>query len=206
MVDKICDFITNRIKKEMPEVDEERAEVINYGVHLLFGEIPKTFIFIIIALALGILKEFILAMLIIMPYRAVSGGVHLKTHIGCILGTSIAYCGTAYLSKIIVFEPIYLKYIVIALVWTFGMIMVKLYAPADTENVPILRKEDRRRKKILSYVILTIYLVISIFIKNNLISNIIILGMFMQSIMISRFVYKITKNKYGYEEYLKGNI
>ena len=206
MVDKICDFITNRIKKEMPEVDEERAEVINYGVHLLFGEIPKTFIFIIIALALGILKEFILAMLIIMPYRAVSGGVHLKTHIGCILGTSIAYCGTAYLSKIIVFEPIYLKYIVIALVWMFGMIMVKLYAPADTENVPILRKEDRRRKKILSYVILTIYLVISIFIKNNLISNIIILGMFMQSIMISRFVYKITKNKYGYEEYLKGNI
>lgn len=206
MVDKICDFITNRIKKEMPEVDEQRAEVINYGVHLLFGEIPKTFIFIIIALALGILKEFILAMLIIMPYRAVSGGVHLKTHIGCILGTSIAYCGTAYLSKIIVFEPIYLKYIVIALVWTFGMIMVKLYAPADTENVPILRKEDRRRKKILSYVILTIYLVISIFIKNNLISNIIILGMFMQSIMISRFVYKITKNKYGYEEYLKGNI
>ena len=206
MVDKICDFITNRIKKEMPEVDEQRAEVINYGVHLLFGEIPKTFIFIIIALALGILKEFILAMLIIMPYRAVSGGVHLKTHIGCILGTSIAYCGTAYLSKIIVFEPIYLKYIVIALVWMFGMIMVKLYAPADTENVPILRKEDRRRKKILSYVILTIYLVISIFIKNNLISNIIILGMFMQSIMISRFVYKITKNKYGYEEYLKGNI
>ena len=166
----------------------------------------KTLIFIIIALALGILKEFILAMLIIMPYRAVSGGVHLKTHIGCILGTSIAYCGTAYLSKIIVFEPIYLKYIVIALVWMFGMIMVKLYAPADTENVPILRKEDRRRKKILSYVILTIYLVISIFIKNNLISNIIILGMFMQSIMISRFVYKITKNKYGYEEYLKGNI
>ena len=206
MVDKICDFITNRIKKEIPEVDEERAEVINYGVHLLFGEIPKTFIFIVIALVLGILKEFILAMLIIMPYRAVSGGVHLKTHIGCILGTSIAYCGTAYLSKIIVFEPIYLKYIVIALVWMFGMIMVKLYAPADTENVPILRKEDRRRKKILSYVILTIYLVISIFIKNNLISNIIILGMFMQSIMISRFVYKITKNKYGYEEYLKGNI
>ena len=206
MVDKICDFITNRIKKEMPEVDEQRAEVINYGVHLLFGEIPKTFIFIIIALALGILKEFILAMLIIMPYRAVSGGVHLKTHIGCILGTSIAYCGTAYLSKIIVFEPIYLKYIVIALVWMFGMIMVKLYAPADTENVPILRKEDRRRKKILSYVILTIYLVASIFIKNSLISNIIIFGMFMQSIMISRFVYKITKNKYGYEEYLKGNI
>lgn len=206
MVDKICDFITNKIKKEMPEIDEERAEVINYGVHLLFGEIPKTFLFIIIALVLGILKEFLLAMLIIMPYRAVSGGVHLKTHIGCITATSIFYCGTAYLSKIIVFEPIYLKYIMIFLVWIFGMIMVKLYAPADTENVPILRKEDRKKKKVASYIILTVSLVISIFIKNSLISNLIIFGMLMQSIMISRLVYKITKNKYGYEEYLKGNI
>ena len=37
-----------------------------------------------------------------------------------------------------------IKYILIFLVWVFGMFMVKLYAPADTENVPILRKKDRR--------------------------------------------------------------
>ena len=111
MVDKICDFITNKIRKEMPEVDDERAEVINYGVHLLFGEMPKIFIFILVSILLGVLKEFFLTLLIIMPYRAVSGGVHLKTHIGCILATSIFYCGTAYLSTIVEFNPIYLKYI-----------------------------------------------------------------------------------------------
>ena len=29
MIDKICTFLTNRIRKEMPEIDDERAEVIN---------------------------------------------------------------------------------------------------------------------------------------------------------------------------------
>ncbi len=206
MVDKICDFITNKIRKEMPEVDDERAEVINYGVHLLFGEMPKIFIFILVSILLGVLKEFFLTLLIIMPYRAVSGGVHLKTHIGCILATSIFYCGTAYLSTIVEFNPIYLKYIAILLVWIFGMIMISLYAPADTENVPILRKKDRKIKKILSYIILTIEIIIALFINSNLVSNIIIFGTLAQSIMISRFAYKITNNKYGYEEYLKGNI
>ena len=34
MIDKICLLLTNKIRKEMPEVDDERAEIINYGLHL----------------------------------------------------------------------------------------------------------------------------------------------------------------------------
>ena len=44
MIDKICLFLTDKIQKEMPDVDNDRAEVINYGLHLLIGEVPKTFI------------------------------------------------------------------------------------------------------------------------------------------------------------------
>ena len=32
MIDTICTFLTKRIRKEMPEIDDERAEVINYGL------------------------------------------------------------------------------------------------------------------------------------------------------------------------------
>lgn len=202
MVDKICDYLTSKIRKSMPEIDEERAEVINYGMHLLVGEIPKTFIFIVLSAILGVLKEFFITMLVIFPYRAVSGGFHLKTHLGCIIGTSFMYCGIPLLGKYLLIST-NIKYILTALVWIFGIIMCKLYAPADTENVPILRKKDRKIKQILSYVILTITLVIGIIIKNNVISNIIILGMFIQSITITRLAYKLTNNKYGYEVYLQ---
>ena len=200
MVEKICNFLTNKIKKKMPDISDERADAINFGLQLMVGEIPKTFVFIAIALALGILKEFFITVLVIFPYRAFSGGFHLKTHIGCIIGTSLMYCGIPFLSKYIILSNM-LKYSLIVLVWIFGIIMCKLYAPADTENVPILKKKTRKTKQILSYITLTITLIIGVFISNSIISNIIILGMFVQSLMITRIAYKITNNKYGYEVY-----
>lgn len=205
MVDKICDYLTSKIRKSMPEIDDERAEIINYGMHLLVGEIPKTFVFIAIAAILGVLKEFFITMLVIFPYRAVSGGFHLKTHMGCIIVTTMYYCGIAYASQFQLFNN-EIKLILIPLIWIFGMIMCKLYAPADTENVPILRKKDRKIKKILSYIILTITLVIGIIINNYVVSNIIILGMLVQSITITRLAYKLTNNKYGYEVYIQQEI
>lgn len=204
MVDKICDCLTNKIRKQMPEVDDERAEVINYGIHLVVGEVPKTLIFVAIAVILGVLKEFFITMLVIFPYRTFSGGVHLKTHFGCILVTSLMYCGTAYISQFQIFSN-NMKYVLITLVWIFGIIMCKLYAPADTENVPILRRKDRRIKQVLSYISLTVTLIVGAIVNNYVISNIIILGIFIQTVMITRIIYKVTNNKYGHEVYLEEN-
>ena len=138
-----------------------------------------------------------------MPYRTFSGGVHLKTHIGCIIATSLFYIGNALLSKYIVLEPIYIKYLLILITWIFSIIMIKLYAPADTEAVPILRKKDRNLKRRLSYITMTLTLLIAIFIKDSIISNLLIFGTLIQTISITRFIYKLTNNKYGYEEYIK---
>lgn len=203
MIEKLCNKLTKKIQNKMPEIDDERAEVINYGLQLVMGEIPKTFALLIIAYLFGVLGYSILALLFIMPYRTFSGGVHLKTHIGCIIATSLFYVGNALLSKNIILEPVYIKYIVIAVIWIFSLIMIKLYAPADTENVPILRKKDRILKRNLSYVTMTLTLFIAIFIKNSVISNLLIFGTLIQTISITRLVYKLTNNKYGYETYIE---
>lgn len=201
MVDKICEILTNRIKKEMPDIDEERAEIINYGIHIIVGEIPKTFLFLGAAYILGIFKLFLIGFLVMMPYRILSGGFHLKTHIGCIIGTMLFYFGNVYVSQYLIIENSLLHYGVILGAWVFGMIMVKLYAPADTENVPIISKKERRKKKILSYIALTLSIVAAICIKDTVISNLIVYGSILQSISISRLAYKLTNNKYGYEIY-----
>lgn len=200
MIDKITQFLTNKIRKEMPDVDDERAEVINYGLQILIGEIPKFFIMLFIAYVLGVFKLSLITFFILMPYRSVSGGFHLKTHIGCIISTCTFYCGVAFLSKNILLENI-TKSILCFVVAIFGILMIKLYAPADTEEVPIINKQLRRKKKILSYAFLTIGLIISLISKNSIISNILIFGYLFQTCMITRLAYKITDNKYGYEIY-----
>lgn len=201
MIDKFCTYLTNKIRKEMPEVDDERAEVINYGIQLIMGEIPKILLLFVVAFILKIGWLTVFAFFAILPYKKYSGGFHLKTHLGCIIGTCLFYFLTVYISKYIVFEQAYIKYSIILIVWIFSMIMIKLYAPADTENLPILSEKERKYKKIMSYVTLTITLIVAAIISNNVLSNILIVGTFLQTISITKFAYRLSKNKYGYEVY-----
>ena len=200
MIDKICLFLTNKIQKKMPEIDDERTQVINYGLQILIGEIPKIFIILLISWILGIFKLTLITFILIMPYRSVSGGFHLHTHIGCIIATTLTYCGTAFVSQYIVLNDI-VKFILILLIWIFSMAMIKLYAPADTEEVPILETKVRRKKQLASYIIATISLIAAIFIRDNVISNILIIGTLLQTLSITKVMYRLTNNKYGYEVY-----
>ena len=87
MIDNICTFLTNRIRKERPEIDDERAETIMYGLQVIIGEIPKIFLIFIVAWLLGTMKLTLITFLVIAPYRSFSGGLHMKTHISCIIYT-----------------------------------------------------------------------------------------------------------------------
>ena len=203
MIDKFCEYLVNKIRKQMPEVDDEKAEVIFYGIQLIVGEIPKIFLMFILGFLLGLWWQTLLAFILLLPYKTTSGGFHLKTHLGCFICTNLVYCGNAFISTIWNFPNEISKYITILAIWIFGIIMVSIYAPADTENLPILTKKERRRKKILSYIFLSINMLVATFIPNNIISNLLIFGTLVQTISITRIAYILTKNKYGYEEYLK---
>ena len=202
MIDKFCEYLTNKIRKQMPEVDDERAEVINYGIQLLVGEVPKFILMLLIAGILGVFWYAIAAFFMILPYKIVSGGFHLKTHLGCFIGTNLVYCGNAILSTHLSI-PENIKVILIISNIIFGIVMITIYAPADTVNVPILRKKDRKIKKVLSYVFLIMNMIIAFFIPNESLSNILIFGSLFQTFSITRLAYRLTNNEYGYETYIK---
>lgn len=205
MVESICNKLTLKIRKKMPEIDNERAEVINYGLQLIIGEIPKLFIILLLAYLLGVLDLSLLVLLIVTPYRVVSGGAHFKTHIGCITATSVFYIGNAILSKHLNIA-INIKYVIIAITWIVAIIIITKYAPADTEDVPILRKKERKIKKILSYIIMTIMLITSMIIKNRIISNILLIASILQTIALTPVMYKISHNRYGYGDFYADKI
>ena len=202
MVEKICSFILSKMRKKMPEITDEQGEVILYGLQLLVGEAPKMILLFGISFILGFGLEMVFAYFAIMPYRAVSGGFHLHTHLGCIIGSAIFYYGDVLISKFLVLGSVE-KYILVALSLIFGILMVSMYAPADTENVPIISKKERKTKKILSYITLILTLVVALIIPNQVYSNILIIGTIIQSMSITGIAYKLTKNKFGYREYIK---
>lgn len=203
MIDKICKYLTKQIRKKMPDVDDERAEVIMYGLQLIIGELPKMILLFAIAIILKIGWLVIFAYVTMLPYKVVAGGFHLKTHIGCTIGTFLVYFGNVLISKNIIIDVGHIKYIVFGLTWIFTIIMISLYAPADTINIPILSKKERKQKKILSYIFATITLIIGAILNNYTLSNIILLNVILESISISKLAYILTKNEYGYITYSK---
>ncbi len=112
------------------------------------------------------------------------------------------YTGNAFISQQFVF-PIVYKIIFGVAVWIFAIIMIRMYAPADTEDVPVISEKERKKRKNVSYVIATIMVVAGIAINYSIVSNILLVGVLLQTISITRIAYKLTNNKYGYEEYCK---
>ena len=200
MIEKFCNFILNKMRKKMPDMTDENAEIILYGLQLLIGEMPKMFILFGLSFLLGIGWLMLFAFIAIVPYKAVSGGFHLHTHMGCIISTVSFFYGVILISKFLILTDIQ-RYVLVAISFIFGILMVSLYAPADTEEVPIISKKERKFKKIMSCIMLTATLGISLVIKEQVLSNILIVGSIFQSISISRLAYIITKNKYGHEVY-----
>ena len=201
MIDKFCDLITEKIKSKVTDIDEKRELVINFGVRLIFGELPKILILFIIGFLLSMGWQTLLLFFLIAPYRSFTGGIHLKTHLGCMITTSILYLLPIILSKYILISDKIILYILAGLITIFSIIIIAKYAPADTENIPILSKKEIKSKKIKSYIALVILISIIIFNPYKQFSYMIIYAIFLQNLTVLPISYKLTNNKHGYEVY-----
>lgn len=206
MIDKFCDLITEKIKSKVTDIDEERELIINFGVRLIFGELPKILILFIIGFLLSMGWQTLLLFFLIAPYRSFTGGIHLKTHLGCIITTSILYLLPIILSKYILISDKIILYILAGLITIFSIIIIAKYAPADTENMPILSKKEIKSKKIKAYISLVVLLSIIIFNPYKQFSYMIIYAMFLQNLTVLPISYKLTNNKHGYEVYAEESI
>ena len=82
-----------------------------------------------------------------------------------------------------------------------------VYAPADTEKRPIVNMNQRKKLKLYSFLVCTIYIILTFIIKNEMIINLILLSMITESFIINPFIYKIFNLPYNnYKEYLKNGV
>lgn len=201
MIDKFCNWLTEKIKGKMPEIDEEKELIINFGVRILFGEVPKILALFILGFLLQIGWYSLLMYFLIAPYRTFTGGFHLKTHWGCMITSIVLYIVPILVAKYITIPQEYLVYIIAGIVGVFSIIFIFKYAPADTENIPILSKKERKTKRIKSYISLLILLAIILLIPDRIVSYMLLYGIFLQNLTLTPIAYKLTKNKYSYEVY-----
>lgn len=206
MIDKFCNWLIKKIKGKMPEIDEERELVINFGVRILFGEVPKILALFILGFLLQIGWYSLLMYFLIAPYRSFTGGFHLKTHWGCMITSIVLYIVPILIAKYITIPQEYILYIITGAITISSITFIFKYAPADTENIPVLSKKERKVKRIKSYISLVILLTIIVLIPDKIVSYMLLYGIFLQNLTLTPIAYKLTKNKYSYEVYTEETV
>lgn len=188
----------NFIKKNNPNFDSVKLSEIEYGLVSIYLLISKFIIIILLAYILGILKEMLIFSVIYNLIRTPSFGLHATKSWICLIISSLMFLGIPIICLNIEFS-LYMKIIlgVIASMFIFKN------SPADTYKRPIVSSKRRTFFKIISTIISIIFVVLSININNNYLSNCLILALICQCLFISPTVYKIFKLPYNnYKNYI----
>jgi len=176
----------NIIKKQYPEYSEERLSEIKYGLASIYLTISKTIVICAIAFILGILKELVIFTVIYNAIRMTSFGLHATKSWICLISSAIIFMGAPYLCKIVAI-PILPK-IILGII---GILLIFKNSPADTAKKPIINPKRRLVYKIISTTTSIIFVILSIIIPNDFLSNSLILALLIQCFIISPTAYKM---------------
>ncbi|MCI9110229.1 MAG: accessory gene regulator B family protein [Bacilli bacterium] len=174
------------IKKQYPQYNETKLAEIKYGLASIYITISKTIVICAIAYIMGILKELVIFTIIYNIIRMPSFGLHATKSWICLVSSTLIFIGSTYLCSIVTISLL-LK-IILGIV---GILLIFKNSPADTEKKPIVNPKRRLAYKIISTIIAIIFVVLSITIPDNFLSNSFIVSLIIQCFMTSKSVYKL---------------
>lgn len=133
-------------------INEEDAEVYEYGLILLIGTLLKIIGFAAVGLITGYMKEIVVFLIFFSGLRIQAGGYHAKSVLNCFLG-SLALIGIAiFFVKLI---PEYYQPLFIIISLLISVILVFIFSPCENENRPLSENERilYRKRSILTLIV-----------------------------------------------------
>lgn len=199
----IClNFSMNSIKKYYPDYSETQLEEIRYGLEGIYLSITKLVVISIVSIILHLFNEMLIMLIAFNILRMSGFGIHAKKSIDCWISSTIMFIGLPYISKLLIIPlPIHIIVSVVLL------ILIILYAPADTYKRPLIKKKKRIIYKIITSINAIILLIISFF-TNSVITNLILFGILTEVILVNPLTYKLFNLPYkNYKTYgLNSNV
>ena len=189
------------IIKNNKNYDNVKLAEIEYGLTAIYLTVSKLIVIALLSVLLGIFKEMIIFLLIYNVLRMPSFGIHATKSWICLITSSIIFIGLP-----IVCINIHLNTLTKVIIGTIGCLLMFKNSPADTKKRPIVNPKRRLTYKLISTLLAIIFVILSITIKNNFISNCLVFGLILQNVLISPFTYRIFKQPYNnYKEFLRLN-
>ncbi len=186
------------IKKYNPTIDQISLAEIEYGLVGIYLTITKIIVILLLACILKIIPEVIIFMIVFNIIRTCSFGLHATKSWICLISSILIF----------ILVPIVCQYISLTSNMKFLIGIITIFfiyknSPADTRKRPIVDKKRRRIYKLLSTIITITFIMLSLCINSNFLSNCFIFAPIVQCFLISPMVYKLFHLPYNnYKTYL----
>ncbi len=196
MIEKMSNYILDNFLYRNEKVIGDEREVMLFGITRILEDIPKYTIIFLLACVLNILQYVGIILVITMIYKIFVGGVHARTNLGCLISSIIYFILPVYLAKYININI----YLLSAITLLSSLFVIWKIAPADTEEIPILKKDKRNKLKIIGLISVLFIIAFNLLeIENLYIQNIILVTIMFINLCTTKPVYKFYKCKYSYE-------
>ena len=168
--DKICSYCN---------VDKKNYQKMKYGIDIIYINISKTAVLIILSVILGLVKETLLLLSVFTCVRLSGFGYHSNNTIKCTVIGIIGFISSVYMA--IMLKPI--NIIAGMVVYLICLIIFLRYAPIETMKRPIGNSRKKFFKKI-TVITATCLFIVAFCIGENVYRNIIIIGISLEAVMI----------------------
>ena len=195
MKDRYLKLTTSFITKYHAYDDE--LDKLRYGLEGIYLSVTKLIIITLIAIILGIIKEFILLLIFFNIIRFTGFGFHAGKSYQCLIFSTLLFIGV----PVIMLYGEFSKTLLIS-VGMICLVPLAIYAPADTVKRPLPNKRKRKIRKFSTILITLIYIILIVHINNYSINSMLICSLILESIMVLPLTYKIFKQPYkNYRNY-----
>lgn len=198
MKKKFLNYTLSLIKEKYPETDDIKLDEYRYSLEGFYLTISKMLFIIPMSIILNVFKEMIILLIFFNMLREPGHGLHATKSWMCLISSSLIFIGLPIISKVII-----IPFIVKIILGIFGILLIYKYAPADTKKAPIIKETRRNKYKFIATINCILLTFLTLIIKNELISNLIIFAIWIEVLLILPLTYKIFHLSYdNYKEYI----
>lgn len=179
---------------------ELEKKKLRYGLEGIYLTITKLIILIIIAVALNMLKEFIIITILFNIIRYTGFGFHAEKSWQCLLFSTFNFILIPY--SLFNLE---LSNTIVLGICVLSILHFLLFAPADTKKRPLPNQKKRAIRKFITVIVGCFYTLLIICLDSNYWTNILLSVLIIQAIVISPITYWLFGQPYHNYKKLSAN-
>lgn len=195
-MEKLLNITMDFLYKNEDSMDEERAEIIKYGLELLFLKITFFAATMVIGAIMHSFWECFIFTVLFSGIRSLAGGYHASTRMQCFVQSMLIFVTVLGILKLVkIYSVVLVPLAVLALI---SAAIIFIFAPVDTENKRLDEDEIRifKRKSRIAMLIEIAAAVIAYFIGFQTISCSVMLALIVTAMLIS---VELIKSRVKYE-------